>query len=183
MKCIKILSLIARKEQVAVLEKLIKLLRKDYAAGAFRLSAWWWATTTWRTAACSSRTTHAPSRRTPPRAGGLGLLGARESVGRENFDRSLSFYSVALPGYLVYKATDLRTRNFPQEERDKRFDALHEEWAPAALKKIVELRGFYVKIGQMAATNIGNAFPPPVAAAVARQIFAALSVKRIFKVA
>ena len=24
----------------------IKLLRKDYAAGAFRLSAWWWATTT-----------------------------------------------------------------------------------------------------------------------------------------
>jgi DNA (cytosine-5)-methyltransferase 1 len=31
--------------------------------------------------------------------------------------------------------------------------------------------------------QIGNAFPPPVAAAVARQIFAALSVKRIFKVA
>lgn len=31
--------------------------------------------------------------------------------------------------------------------------------------------------------QIGNAFPPPVAAAVARQIFAALAVKRIFKVA
>jgi DNA (cytosine-5)-methyltransferase 1 len=31
--------------------------------------------------------------------------------------------------------------------------------------------------------QIGNAFPPPVAAAVARQIHAALSVKRIFKVA
>ena len=31
--------------------------------------------------------------------------------------------------------------------------------------------------------QIGNAFPPPVAAAVARQIFAALSVKRTFKVA
>lgn len=31
--------------------------------------------------------------------------------------------------------------------------------------------------------QIGNAFPPPVAAAVARQIFAALSVKRIYKVA
>lgn len=30
--------------------------------------------------------------------------------------------------------------------------------------------------------QIGNAFPPPVAAAVARQIFAALSAKRIFKV-
>lgn len=31
--------------------------------------------------------------------------------------------------------------------------------------------------------QIGNAFPPPVATAVAKQIFAALSVKRIFKVA
>ena len=31
--------------------------------------------------------------------------------------------------------------------------------------------------------QIGNAFPPPVAAAVARQIFSALAVKRIFKVA
>jgi len=31
--------------------------------------------------------------------------------------------------------------------------------------------------------QIGNAFPPPVAAAVGRQIFAALSVQRIFKVA
>lgn len=31
--------------------------------------------------------------------------------------------------------------------------------------------------------QIGNAFPPPVAAAVARQIFAALSAKRVFKVA
>jgi len=31
--------------------------------------------------------------------------------------------------------------------------------------------------------QIGNAFPPPVAAAVARQIFAALSVKHVFKVA
>lgn len=30
--------------------------------------------------------------------------------------------------------------------------------------------------------QIGNAFPPPVAAAVARQIFSALAVKRIFKV-
>ena len=31
--------------------------------------------------------------------------------------------------------------------------------------------------------QIGNAFPPPVAAAVAGQIFAALTAKRIFKVA
>jgi DNA (cytosine-5)-methyltransferase 1 len=31
--------------------------------------------------------------------------------------------------------------------------------------------------------QVGNAFPPPVAAAVAGQIFAALSAKRIFKAA
>jgi len=40
-------------------------------------------------------------------------------------------------------------------------------------------------VGRKTATyrQIGNAFPPPVAAAVGRQIFAALSAQRIFKVA
>ncbi len=46
-----------------------------------------------------------------------------------------------------------------QAERDAAFDALHEEWAPRALAKILELRGFYIKVGQMAASNVGNAFP------------------------
>lgn len=66
-----------------------------------------------------------------------------------------------------------------QEDRDRVFEVLHEEWAPKALAKILELRGFYIKVhksvfrfaqqlnltapssqvGQMAASNVGNAFP------------------------
>ena len=91
-------------------------------------------------------------------ASGL-FLGARELLGRENFDRSMSFYRVAIPGYAIYKWTDWRTKSMPQKGRDARFEELHEKWASAALAKIVELRGFYIKVGQMGATNIGNAFP------------------------
>jgi aarF domain-containing kinase len=90
---------------------------------------------------------------------GTGVVAVRETVGSENFDRSMSFYAVAIPGYCNYRYMDLRTRNIPQAERDKKFEKLHKVWAPAALEKILELRGFYIKVGQMAATNIGNAFP------------------------
>jgi hypothetical protein len=47
----------------------------------------------------------------------------------------------------------------PQKQRDAQFAPLHDEWAPKALNKILELRGFYIKTGQMAASNVGNAFP------------------------
>lgn len=88
-----------------------------------------------------------------------GILAIREYVGEDNFDRSLSFYRVAAPGYLIYKATDLSTRSLPPSERTAKFEELHKVWAPRALDKILELRGFYIKVGQMAASNIGNAFP------------------------
>eukprot|EP00984_Skeletonema_dohrnii_P026132 scaffold15425_cov141-Skeletonema_dohrnii-CCMP3373.AAC.5 len=42
---------------------------------------------------------------------------------------------------------------------DEVWDELHEETSKAGLDKIMELQGFYVKSGQMAAANIGNAFP------------------------
>jgi predicted unusual protein kinase regulating ubiquinone biosynthesis (AarF/ABC1/UbiB family) len=88
-----------------------------------------------------------------------GVVGVRETVGRDNFDRSVSFYRVAIPGWAVYKATDLASRSWPKAERDARFTELHRKWAPAALAKIIELRGFYIKVGQMASSNVGNAFP------------------------
>mmetsp|Transcript_9354 Transcript_9354/g.12264 ORF Transcript_9354/g.12264 Transcript_9354/m.12264 type:complete len:665 (-) Transcript_9354:256-2250(-) len=97
------------------------------------------------------------------RKGVIGSTGVviiiRELFGRDNFDRTLSFYQVAGPGYLIYKYTDLTTRSIPASEREERFNELHKIWAPRALEKILELRGFYIKIGQMAASNIGNAFP------------------------
>lgn len=138
---------------------------------------------------------------------GAAVLFERNSLGSDNFDRSVSFYRVAIPGYIIYKATDWLTRSctlevlststikmnskvvvvaltFVVQEREVRFAALHAEWAPRALAKILELRGFYIKVsniifvrhvldflngsyksrnifqvGQMAASNVGNAFP------------------------
>ena len=43
---------------------------------------------------------------------------------------------------------------------DEVWDQLHRETSQQGLDKILELQGFYVKSGQMAAANIGNAFPP-----------------------
>ena len=45
------------------------------------------------------------------------------------------------------------------ESPDEVWDELHDETSKAGLDKIMELQGFYVKSGQMAAANIGNAFP------------------------
>ena len=55
---------------------------------------------------------------------GTGVVAVRETVGSENFDRSMSFYAVAIPGYCNYRYMDLRTRNIPQAERDKKFEKL-----------------------------------------------------------
>jgi aarF domain-containing kinase len=47
-----------------------------------------------------------------------------------------------------------------QGSPDHVWDELHEETSAGALEKILELEGFYIKCGQMAASNIGDAFPP-----------------------
>lgn len=88
-----------------------------------------------------------------------GALAVREAVGHENFDRAMRFYALAVPGYVEYKICDVRTKGLPQGERDEAFEALHGRYAPRALDIILELGGFYTKTGQMAASNIGNAFP------------------------
>ena len=65
-----------------------------------------------------------------------------------------SFYSLAIPTYLRYKYLQhYEPTNQPL------WDALDAEASALGLEKILELRGFYVKTGQMCATNIGAAFP------------------------
>jgi aarF domain-containing kinase len=68
--------------------------------------------------------------------------------------RALSFYSLGVPTYLRYR----HLQAFHPDDVG-RWDELHREAAAAGLGKIKELRGFYVKTGQMCATNVGNAFP------------------------
>ena len=73
--------------------------------------------------------------------------------GSDGLIRTVSFYSLAIPKYIQYRAHMLL------ESPDEVWDELHDETSKAGLDKIMELQGFYVKSGQMAAANIGNAFP------------------------
>jgi DNA (cytosine-5)-methyltransferase 1 len=56
---------------------------------------------------------------------------------------------------------------------------------PRMTARIQGFPDFWAFAGKKTATyrQIGNAFPPPVAASVAKKIFAVLTAKRIFKVA
>lgn len=74
--------------------------------------------------------------------------------GSEGLLRTVSFYSLAIPKYITYRYHMIM--NSPDEV----WDTLHRETSKVGLAKIMELQGFYVKSGQMAAANIGNAFPP-----------------------
>lgn len=74
--------------------------------------------------------------------------------GSEGLLRTVSFYSLAIPKYITYRFHMIM--NSPDEV----WDTLHRETSKVGLAKIMELQGFYVKSGQMAAANIGNAFPP-----------------------
>ena len=75
----------------------------------------------------------------------------------------MSYNKVAIPGFIAYKYTDWKTkpeRGVSPGERNAAFAELDKEWASKALEKIYELRGFYVKNGQMIAGNVGDAAPP-----------------------
>ena len=73
--------------------------------------------------------------------------------GSDGLVRTVSFYSLAIPKYIQYRA------HMIMQSPDDVWDELHAETSKAGLDKIMELQGFYVKSGQMAAANIGNAFP------------------------
>jgi aarF domain-containing kinase len=84
--------------------------------------------------------------------GGTKLL-QDEVGGTEGLQRTLSFYSLAIPSYVTYRA--YMAMGLPDEE----WDELDRKTSKKGLEKIMSLGGFYVKSGQMAANNIGNAFP------------------------
>ena len=93
---------------------------------------------------------------------GLSLLAATATYGylhthlggNESLKRTASFYSLAIPAYLQYRYHMLI------DSEEETWEELHKETSLKGLNKILELQGFYVKSGQMAAANIGNAIPP-----------------------
>jgi hypothetical protein len=73
--------------------------------------------------------------------------------GTEGLRRSSYFYSIALPRYAQYRMHMFW--NSPQET----WDELDRETSLQALDAMLQLKGFYIKSGQLAAANVGNAFP------------------------
>ncbi|CAB9497663.1 protein kinase UbiB [Seminavis robusta] len=73
--------------------------------------------------------------------------------GPEGLKRSAHFYSYAIPKYLVYRYHVWR------KSPDEVWEALDNDTSKGGLKKIQDLRGFYIKAGQMAAANVGDGFP------------------------
>jgi aarF domain-containing kinase len=73
--------------------------------------------------------------------------------GTEGLQRTVSFYSFAIPKYIIYRW------HMHRQSPDETWDALHKDTSAEGLIKAYELEGFYVKSGQMVAANIGGAFP------------------------
>lgn len=85
----------------------------------------------------------------------------------QRLGRALSFYSAAVPIFAAYKGTstmiDMR-RNFlgenvTDDEAGKMYEQIHEWGSEQIVSKIKELKGFYVKTGQIISTRV-DIFPP-----------------------
>ncbi|KAJ3373121.1 hypothetical protein GGF31_001109 [Allomyces arbusculus] len=68
-------------------------------------------------------------------------------------NRPLTIYKKVVPIYLHYEWVNFKLRNASEEERDAAFEALHKQYAPTALDLILQLRGLYIKIGQVMTTR------------------------------
>lgn len=73
--------------------------------------------------------------------------------GTEGLERSIAFYSLAIPRYVQYRFHMLK------ESPDHVWNELHTETSQDALDIMLKLKGFYIKSGQICASNLGNAFP------------------------
>jgi len=77
----------------------------------------------------------------------------------EGTRRSLTFWRIAGPAYLHYRWVEYRTKDAPPEVSEKEFNRLHNMYAPIVEKKVLELRGFYLKTAQLFSTV--DYFIPP----------------------
>lgn len=88
--------------------------------------------------------------------------------GEEALPRLLHAYRYAIPAFIQYKSVDLFQERLPayfgrevnREEVEKAYEALHQLHAPVMYEKFLELRGFFLKNGQMIANNFGDSAPP-----------------------
>lgn len=84
----------------------------------------------------------------------------------ERLSRAISFYSAAIPVFVSYKILEEQlkvmklngNKLITKEEEETKYKVLHEWGSDILTEKIKELRGFYVKTGQIISTRI-DIFP------------------------
>lgn len=82
-------------------------------------------------------------------AGGVGGL-AYQDLG---FRRSLQFWYYAMPMYIHYRLVERQVQESPEWECAVEFNALHDRYARRAFDSLLKLRGFYVKVAQLASVR------------------------------
>mmetsp|Transcript_21587 Transcript_21587/g.50368 ORF Transcript_21587/g.50368 Transcript_21587/m.50368 type:complete len:622 (+) Transcript_21587:104-1969(+) len=88
---------------------------------------------------------------------GCGLVGYSCGPALDAFSgvsRAFKFWSRALPIYLDYRWMDWRLSLSSHEvaEKEQHWSEAHERHGPQVLQLLLDLRGFYVKVGQVAST-------------------------------
>ena len=83
----------------------------------------------------------------------------------ERFGRALSFYGTAIPVFLSYTLLEQRIKfmremgsTISDEEVEAEYDKLHDWGSSVITDKVIELKGFYVKTGQIISTRM-DIFP------------------------
>jgi aarF domain-containing kinase len=92
----------------------------------------------------------------------------QQENGEEALPRLVHAYRYAIPAFIQYKSVDVFQERLPayfglkvdREEVEKAYEALHQLHAPVMYEKFLELRGFFLKNGQMIANNFGDSAPP-----------------------
>lgn len=67
----------------------------------------------------------------------------------DSINRTLRFYSVAVPAYLHYEFTDRFSQNLSLAEREKLFNELHDKYSPILHSHVLKMRGFFLKAAQL----------------------------------
>lgn len=104
--------------------------------------------------------------RPPARNEAEANLNAASLTPLQRFGRALSFYSAAVPLFVSYKSLkfvidfkrDTLGDKISEEEENKLYENIHEWGSEQIVQKINELKGFYVKTGQIISTRV-DIFP------------------------
>ncbi|KAH9259757.1 hypothetical protein BASA81_002179 [Batrachochytrium salamandrivorans] len=76
----------------------------------------------------------------------------------EGMQRSAKLFARAAAPLVKYRFYDWYTSDWPIELRTAKFAKLHQQYAPVAVNTVMELQGFYIKLGQVVA-GLDGQFP------------------------